>query len=57
MTMDQIIEGAVDMHVHTYPEFNENFISARDDFENIKAAQGSRHERDYLKVPYFSDLR
>ncbi|WP_333887411.1 DUF6282 family protein [Clostridium sp.] len=39
MTIEQILEGAFDMHVHTYPEFSEDFISARDDFDNIALAK------------------
>ncbi len=56
VNMDQLIEGAVDMHVHSYPEFNKDFISARDDFDNIKAAQEAGMKGIVLKSHTFPTL-
>lgn len=56
MTIEQIIEGAFDMHVHTYPEFNSDFISARDDFDNVALAKEYGMKGIVLKSHTFPTL-
>lgn len=37
--IDQLLEGAIDLHCHCYPEFNSDFKSRLDDQEMLETAQ------------------